>query len=378
MTKSPKFVTIFPQAQDVHLRKSLGMVPYVLHRDFGYDAALVCFNNQDQFPSLVTQTPGLKLEFLSTFLRFSPFLAVVVYLLAHARKIDFLMLYGQSRSTFFIGMTYKLLHKQGRLLFKADMNVEYLSRLRTSNHFRRHYRFWNFYFNVICYLVCAEYPSLKNTLLDVYRLPNHKIFLLPNGIDLRTVKNMSLSRKKFDEKEYIILVVGRIGATEKNHELILKAATQLDFKDWQIHFVGPLNPEFSKKADVLFEQFPKLRQSIIFISEINNYQALCSVYNQAKIFCLSSSREGFPVVIPEAMYWGNLIVSTPVSAMPDILENGKLGLLFDTADELAIWLQSIIDNPEQFSEMVIKSIKKAEEQYVWEKIVHHLAVFLSK
>ncbi len=48
-----------------------------------------------------------------------------------------------------------------------------------------------------------------------------------------------------------------------------------------------------------------------------------------QIFALSSLTEGLPIVILEAMQAGVPIVATRVGGVPDVLENGKSGVLVD-------------------------------------------------
>ena len=48
------FVTLFPQCQNIHLVKDVGMIPYVMHRDMGYDSYVMCYKNGD-YPYLDTE-----------------------------------------------------------------------------------------------------------------------------------------------------------------------------------------------------------------------------------------------------------------------------------------------------------------------------------
>ncbi|MES2478210.1 MAG: glycosyltransferase family 4 protein [Bacteroidota bacterium] len=375
---SLKFVTIFPEARNVHLRKGLGKIPFVLHRDFGYDARMVCFENESVYPSLENDVPGLKLEFFKHKNQGHPLWATILYLIANARDIDVLNIYGQSRFSFFAGLLYKLLKPDGILFLKLDMNIEYLHRLSKSKNRRRHLWFWNFYFRKIVSIVSSEYQELTQALMDFYTIDAHKIIQLPNGIDDIAIGRLAFKRKSFEQKEPIILVVGRIGAPEKNHEMILSAAQKLKFRDWKIVFVGPVEASFKPKVEIVFRNKPELSEQIEFVGEVVDFDVLCSWYNRAKIFCISSLREGFPVVLPEAMYWGDYIVSTRVSSINEILNEGELGTLVTNEAELLCALQELIDEPEKMKEKIKFSIQKAEEQYIWSGLVKSLAEKISK
>ncbi len=48
------FATFFPACENTHLTKEVGMIPYILHRDFGYDSYIICYKNGD-YPHLETK-----------------------------------------------------------------------------------------------------------------------------------------------------------------------------------------------------------------------------------------------------------------------------------------------------------------------------------
>ncbi len=75
--------------------------------------------------------------------------------------------------------------------------------------------------------------------------------------------------------------------------------------------------------------------------------------------------EGLPLVILEAMAAGLPIVSTPVRAIPEVIENGENGFLIKPRDHVALaekitWL---IENENQRKRIGHRNIKKIEEKY---------------
>ena len=56
-----KFVTLFPEMENVHLIKSCGMIPYVLHKYHGYDSKIVGYNNHGNYDYINTEVKGLKI-----------------------------------------------------------------------------------------------------------------------------------------------------------------------------------------------------------------------------------------------------------------------------------------------------------------------------
>lgn len=370
---SLRFVTIFPGLLNFHLRKDLGKIPFVLHRDFGYESTLVCFKNEPEYPSLNNDIPGVQLQFFKYPFSTYPLLASIWYIITNAGRIDVLNLYGQSRYTFIIGLLFKFLRPKGILYVKLDMNIEYLHRLKNSKNVKRHLWFWKFYFSKVASIVSSEYEELAKSLVAFYGFDTQKIMHVPNGIDEKAIEKLPFKRLSFDQKENIILAVGRIGIAEKNYEMLLSVAKNLQLGDWKIVFVGPVENEFRLKSEALLLEFPYLKSHLQFVGAVTDFETLCSWYNRAKIFCVTSLREGFPIVLPEAMYWANYVVSTRVSCIYEILDNGKLGSLVLNEQEMTQTLQSLIDHPEKMKETVLKSVHKAEHQYIWTNLVAKLA-----
>ena len=66
----------------------------------------------------------------------------------------------------------------------------------------------------------------------------------------------------------------------------------------------------------------------------------------ADVFVLSSQREGFALVVPEAMSCGLPVIATDCAGPAEILDNGKYGIIIDNNDESVYRiLKQILDNP---------------------------------
>ncbi len=91
--------------------------------------------------------------------------------------------------------------------------------------------------------------------------------------------------------------------------------------------------------------------------ELNEY------YKRAKIFCFTSEVEGYPLVFPEASFFGNYIFTTDVGGAEDITEQGKYGKIIEqnNAYKYTEELQKIIDNPIFLEEKISKIVERKNE-----------------
>jgi glycosyltransferase involved in cell wall biosynthesis len=115
-----------------------------------------------------------------------------------------------------------------------------------------------------------------------------------------------------------VLFVGR-NSPEKRLGLFLRIAEQVKQEaKKEIHFTV-VGMQQSNSA------------TISYLGEITDEEHLLSIYNQHHILLVTSSREGFPVVIMEAMAAGLVVISTPVGDVPNRL-NGANGIVLSSSD----------------------------------------------
>lgn len=91
-------------------------------------------------------------------------------------------------------------------------------------------------------------------------------------------------------------------------------------------------------------------------------------YESSDIFVLPSEWEGLGLVILEAMSYGLPVVATFTGAIPEIIENGKDGILVEPGNsrELAGAVKKLIDDRELCSRIGANGRRKAQEWPSWE------------
>jgi glycosyltransferase involved in cell wall biosynthesis len=103
-------------------------------------------------------------------------------------------------------------------------------------------------------------------------------------------------------------------------------------------------------------------------------EKLVELYQNAWVFCLPSSYEGFGVPYIEAMASGTAVVAAPNVGALEVLEKGRYGVIADLP-ELGDALLNLLQNPEERAKWVEIGLERAQT-FSWENSVQeylHLA-----
>ena len=113
---------------------------------------------------------------------------------------------------------------------------------------------------------------------------------------------------------------------------------------------GALRPDLERLAERL-----GIAARVSFLGAVGQ-DRLRELYETASIFCLPSFAEGVPVVLMEAMAMGLPVVSTRITGIPELIEDGVGGLLVPPGrpDELADRLESLLTDPALCRELGIR------------------------
>jgi glycosyltransferase involved in cell wall biosynthesis len=160
-----------------------------------------------------------------------------------------------------------------------------------------------------------------------------------------------------------ILFVGRNSA-EKRLPLFLEAAAKLQ----------TLHPGKFTFTVVGAKQTSPEYGFVNFRGEISDAAAIAEHYAANDVLVLTSSREGFPMVIMEAMMHGLVVIATPVGDIPNRLAAGNSIVLSSAseetvADEIVKTLQQLSENPQQAEELKKAAKQFAEHEFSAEKFI---------
>lgn len=188
--------------------------------------------------------------------------------------------------------------------------------------------------------VIAVSRELKHKLVDAYGIEASRITVVPNGVDVNKIPAISreTAREKLglQEVEGVICVCIARLSEEKALNVMLDAFS-LCGEAHKLFILGdgPLKHSLKQQA-----ADRKIAHRVFFAGPVQHKDVFLWL-SAADFFCLSSKREGCPVVVHEALACGIPVISTSVGGVPDIVEDARYGCLcpIGSAEEFACALK---------------------------------------
>ncbi|MFK8296187.1 glycosyltransferase [Capnocytophaga canimorsus] len=361
-----RIVTVFPQGKNIHLIKDVGMVPYMLQKEGYYQSTIAFYQDKKDLPYLKSELNDISYKKISKIFK-SEELNIFVFLLKNLFVFDVVMMFHPNSKKLLFAYIVKII-TMGKTHFYFKMDVD--ERVYSVDFEKETVK--NKIRNFLCnknFLYTVETREVDNFF---NRNTSIKSKWLPNGF-YHNPKELT----NLDNKENIILTVGRIGTFQKDTETLLKALENINLRNWQVHIVGPIEENFDEKIIHFYQNNPNLKQKVKFLGNIDDRKTLRQQYEKAKLFVLTSRYESFGLVLVEAMASGCYIISTNLASAKDITNNGEYGKLFPIEDSKALSsiLQNIIDEKIQLPD-VRNIVKFAEKNFNWKIIVRKLHNYL--
>lgn len=243
---------------------------------------------------------------------------------------------------------------------KADVIVEWaLSKL-----------IWLFYPRADYLVVVSK--GIRHSLKNKFNI-GKKVRVIYYGLDNRYFKTDVTVREPLPDN--VILSVGRLDA-QKDFLTLIKAfyavSQKLNRAVLWIVGDGPQKDEIKQLISEL-----KLNKKVKFFGW---KQDIIPILRKAKIFILSTNREGFGYVIIEAMSQGIPIIASNVPYGPsEILDNGRYGILVEKNNPLALSksIEKLI-NDKTYYHLMRRKAKNRSKFFSEEKMLGSYAHLMSK
>ena len=175
------------------------------------------------------------------------------------------------------------------------------------------------YFRLGWSVPVALSPEVRRTIVAFYGLKEEGIPMIFNGVDLGNCcpkEHYSLA------KPARLMHIGRFNE-QKNHKGLLEAFAKIIkvYPDCCLQLIGDGNLQSETEA---YAKTLGIGEKVAFLgNQTNVYPFL----QEADIFLMPSKFEGMPMTIIEAMGTGLPIVASAVGGVPDMLEDGRSGML---------------------------------------------------
>ncbi|HMO61158.1 MAG TPA: glycosyltransferase [Ferruginibacter sp.] len=169
--------------------------------------------------------------------------------------------------------------------------------------------------------VIAQTDKAKEIFTKQYRHEN--ITVIGNPIKL-------FAESPSYERENIVLTVGRL-INSKHHDMLIKMFAAINKPGWKLMIIGydHLKQKNQQRLQQLIDKL-NVNQSVELLGKKNNVE---EYYFKSKIFAFTSSSEGFPNVIGEAMSAGLPVISFDCVAGPsEMIVNDETGCLIPLFD----------------------------------------------
>ncbi len=159
-----------------------------------------------------------------------------------------------------------------------------------------------------------------------FGIDDSKIRIIPPPSDFSDFKKIKI-KKKIDFN--YILFVGRLDKRKDLGTLFRAfALVKNKFRDLKLVILGD-GPE--KQSLIELSKKLEIARDVVFVGFVDDKTKI-EYLSQAKIFCLSSTQEGFGIVLVESLALGVPVISTDCGGPADIVEHGRSGYLTKIGD----------------------------------------------
>lgn len=197
----------------------------------------------------------------------------------------------------------------------------------------------------------AVVASTKGIVPELAKLiSKEKIHVIYNGVDPNAYQKVTPQRFGYSDSDVIIGRTSRL-AEGKNISLLIRAIIELRkeaaYRHVRLVICGgdTTQPGSIPMLVKLREEARLLGESVMFTGEIFDTTAITQGYDIAT--CTSHpNNEGIPNSLIEAMAAGKPIVASSVDDIPELVENGRTGILFPDNDlkGLVFSLKRLVDD----------------------------------
>jgi starch synthase len=225
--------------------------------------------------------------------------------------------------------------------------------------------------------VIAVSGAMREDILTCYpTLDPAKVHIVHNGIDTTLYQpdhgTDVLDRIGLDRTRPFILFVGRI-TRQKGVPHLLRAVRDIDPAAQVVLCAGaPDTPEIDQEFRDLYQELSRVREGVHWIPQMLPRPEVIQLLTHAAVFVCPSVYEPLGIVNLEAMACGTPVVASRVGGIPEVVDDGRTGVLVQVDDDfeaaLARALDAVIGDPEGARRMGEAGRVRAVEEFGWDAV----------
>jgi len=215
----------------------------------------------------------------------------------------------------------------------------------------------------------------KRELTEYYQIPESKIRVIHNGVDIKKFQPAQDKRKikselGFNPDDLLILSVGRLYARKGLFTLIDSMPPIMNrFKNAKFVVSGKGQSDEMHKLIAHAEKID-VKNNLIFTGYYPD-KKLPKLYQAADVFAFSTFYEHHPFAVLEALASGLPVVTTWVGGIPETIESGKNGFLVEpfNVKQFSDRILFLLEHTAEAAEMGQRARKTIVDQYDWRIVV---------
>ncbi|MGW0914524.1 glycogen synthase [Streptomyces sp. NPDC002784] len=225
--------------------------------------------------------------------------------------------------------------------------------------------------------VIAVSGAMREDILACYPgLNPARVRVVHNGIDTDLYRpdhgTDVLDRIGIDRRRPYVLFVGRI-TRQKGVPHLLRAVRDIDPAAQVVLCAGaPDTPEIDREFRELFEELSRVRAGVHWIPQMLPRPEVIQLLTHAAVFACPSVYEPLGIVNLEAMACGTAVVASRTGGIPEVVDDGKTGLLVPVDDGfeagLTRALDSVLADPEGARAMGEAGRERAVGEFGWDAV----------
>jgi len=223
--------------------------------------------------------------------------------------------------------------------------------------------------------VIAVSNGMKSDILVTYpEVPADRVHVIYNGIDADLYRpdpgREVLDRYGIDPDRPSVVFVGRV-TRQKGLPVLLRAARQFDAAGQLVLCAGQADTaELQAEVTGLVEGLRASRDGVILIPGMLAKAEVIQILSHATVFVCPSEYEPLGIVNLEAMACGCAVVASAVGGIPEVVADGRTGLLVPPGDEAALAdaVNALIRDPARAAALGARGRERAVAEFSWDSI----------